>query len=271
MKLHYLNCAAMFPRCAKWGAPHLSRVPTHCILLEKEKELVLIDTGLGTRDMADLSRLGPTNLLLNARPDLADTAIDQIEKRGLDPADVRHIICTHLHSDHAGGLVDFPQARVHVLRQEFEAMTHPSGMIERGVYRKKQVEHGPRWVLHDESEISNETWFGMPCIRNIPDLPPEIVLVPLIGHTRGHCGVAIDTGEKWVLHCGDAYYVNAELGKGAPIDVACFTAMVHHDRFQALGQVKRIKRVLEENQGLVRPVCTHDHSQYQELFGRVLA
>lgn len=85
------------------------------------------------------------------------------------------------------------------------------------------------------------------------------------------CGVAIDTGGEWVFHCGDAYYVREELGARAPFDVACFTAMVHHDRQAALLQVNRIKSVLYKNRGVVRSVCTHDHSQYRALFGRALA
>lgn len=33
----------------------------------------------------------------------------------------------------------------------------------------------------------------------------EIVMVPFTGHTRGHCGVALRTGDRWLLHCGDVY------------------------------------------------------------------
>jgi glyoxylase-like metal-dependent hydrolase (beta-lactamase superfamily II) len=37
------------------------------------------------------------------------------------------------------------------------------------------------------------------------------LLVPLFGHTLGHCGVAIHQGDRWVLHVGDAYYLRIEL------------------------------------------------------------
>ncbi len=33
---------------------------------------------------------------------------------------------------------------------------------------------------------------------------PEILLVPLTGHTRGHCGVVIATSNGWLFQCGDA-------------------------------------------------------------------
>ena len=38
-----------------------------------------------------------------------------------------------------------------------------------------------------------------------------MLLVPLAGHSRGHTGVAIRTGEGWLLHCGDAYFHHGEI------------------------------------------------------------
>ena len=53
--------------------------------------------------------------------------------------------------------------------------------------------------------------FGFDCVRQLEGLPPEILLVPLIGHSRGHSGVAIDTGQGWLLHAGDAYFYHGEI------------------------------------------------------------
>ncbi|MGP3965322.1 hypothetical protein ACTWPT_56180 [Nonomuraea sp. 3N208] len=43
-------------------------------------------------------------------------------------------------------------------------------------------------------------------MRQLNGLPPEILLIPLAGHSRGHSGVAVDTGATWLLHAGDAYF-----------------------------------------------------------------
>ncbi|WP_197673995.1 MBL fold metallo-hydrolase [Micromonospora narathiwatensis] len=63
------------------------------------------------------ARLGQ-DFLACAQPDLDphETAVRQIERLGHSPADVRHIVVTHLHRDHTGGLADFPAARVHPAR-----------------------------------------------------------------------------------------------------------------------------------------------------------
>ena len=36
-------------------------------------------------------------------------------------------------------------------------------------------------------------------------------MIPLLGHTAGHCGIAIKQQNQWVLFCGDAYYSHLEL------------------------------------------------------------
>jgi glyoxylase-like metal-dependent hydrolase (beta-lactamase superfamily II) len=39
----------------------------------------------------------------------------------------------------------------------------------------------------------------------------EVLLVPLFGHTLGHCGIAVRHEGRWILHVGDAYYLRVEL------------------------------------------------------------
>jgi glyoxylase-like metal-dependent hydrolase (beta-lactamase superfamily II) len=53
-------------------------------------------------------------------------------------------------------------------------------------------------------------------VGDIPGLPPEILLVPLIGHTVGHTGVAVREDDRWLLHAGDAYFFHAEMRPDAP-------------------------------------------------------
>lgn len=51
------------------------------------------------------------------------------------------------------------------------------------------------------------TWLGLEAIR-LP-LTPAMYLIPLFGHTRVHCGVAIRDGEGWLFQCGDALPLSA--------------------------------------------------------------
>jgi glyoxylase-like metal-dependent hydrolase (beta-lactamase superfamily II) len=51
-----------------------------------------------------------------------ETAIAQIEALGFSWEDVKHIALTHFHYDHAGGLPDFPGAKVHIFQGELDAI-----------------------------------------------------------------------------------------------------------------------------------------------------
>ncbi len=138
------------------------------------------------------------------------------------------------------------------------------------VYRRCHYAHGPRWVTYEE--MSGERWFGLECVGGLQGLPENIVLVPLPGHTRGHTGVAVDTGKGWVLRCGDAYYVQEELrqrGRASP-GVRCFRRFAHMDITRARSSLEELKRLFREHGDEVTLVASHDQFAYRAVFGRPL-
>jgi glyoxylase-like metal-dependent hydrolase (beta-lactamase superfamily II) len=269
MKVHYLNCGTMYPRGAPLFVPYAERSCCLCLLLETESQLVLVDTGFGTMDMENPNRLRRYyNFVMNIQTDPEEPAVRQVEKMGFDPGDVRDIICTHLDPDHSGGLADFPQANVHVSEIELDALSNPRNHMEKTRVCRIHFSHGPKWVTH--GTISEEPWFGIDCMRDLPEFPPQIVLVPLPGHTRGQLGVAVDTGNGWLLHCGDAYYVKEELreiGK-APIGTRAFRRFAHCDHAQAMKTIAELKGVLREHGSEITTISSHDQFEYRNIFGR---
>ena len=195
MTIHHLNCGTLRPYY-----PKLQSI-VYCLLVESSKGLILVDTGFGTRDYSQPSMMMNVFLTLLGVPrDNDETAVEQVKSLGYAPEDIRHIVLTHLHLDHAGGLPDFPDAKVHVYRGEYEAMIHHTGLLSWGC-EKAHFRHDPHWVFHDSEQ---ETWFGFESIKVFKDCAPEIRLIMLPGHTHGHCGVAVATENGWLLHCGDA-------------------------------------------------------------------
>src|SRR5436190_15889062 len=162
----------MCPRGARMlagtgGLLQTAKLVAHCLLIETGGELVLVDTGFGTGDAADPGRLGgPFRALVRPVCDERETAVRQIERLGLDPADVRHVLITHLDLDHAGGLADFPDAEVHVFAPELAAATSPS-VREQSRYISAQWAHGPKWVEH---EVDGDSWLGFDSVRLLPGL-----------------------------------------------------------------------------------------------------
>lgn len=200
MKIHFLNCFTVDGR-----VPAPMRTGTLCLLVESEHRLTLVDTGLGVEDHAHPpAMLRALEVASNRRLDAEEAAVRQIARLGYKTEDVRDILLTHMHFDHCGGLPDFPGARVHVHRMEYEAFAGPRRRwSEMAGYIRRHTAHGPSMSLY---EAASETWFGFDAIR-LPFETP-MWLIPLFGHSRGHCGVAIGMAAGWLFHVGDAAPVN---------------------------------------------------------------
>ena len=221
MTIHYLNCFtcnARFPRHWRSGAL--------CLLIESDHGLVLVDTGLGTRDYVHAPGILSVFKLITIVPlDEEEAAIRQIIRLGYRPEDVRHIVLTHMHFDHAGGLPDFLWATVHVHKREYEAIQ--SGRIHRwtdGGYNRHILDHRPDVVLYEKTR---DKWYDFDAIR-LP-FEPEMYLLPLFGHTAGHCGVAVKDGDEWLLHVADA----ASFAEDAPDWAVRFVLGPHQARLRA--------------------------------------
>ncbi len=195
MAIHFLNC---FTCCA--------RVPSHwrtgqlCLLIETDRGLLLVDAGLGCDDyVRPPAILHAFRILVQLRMNPQEAAVHQLARLGYRTEDVRDIVLTHLHFDHAGGLRDFPHATVHVHRNEHEAFTRAPRRLSDLGYVRRHAAHRPEFVLYDDDA---DTWFDFPAIR-LP-FEPETWLVPLFGHTPGHCGVAIQSDSGWLFNVGSA-------------------------------------------------------------------
>lgn len=187
-----MTCSARIPRGLHTGAL--------CWLIEGDDGLILVDTGLGQADYVDRPAILRAFRMATILPfDPEQAAVCQIRQLGFAPDDVRHIVLTHLHFDHAGGVPDFPDATVHLHRRELEAFTGKRRHWLNFAYVRRHLAHDPRLILY---ETAGDRWFRFPAVR-LP-LGPEMWLVPLFGHTPGHCGVAIRAGDGWYLHAGDA-------------------------------------------------------------------
>ena len=200
--VHHINCGTI------GGLKTQGRcLICHCLLLETPRDgLVLVDTGLGLQDFADpAKRLGPAFTYFFARPvrDARCAAINRVKELGFSPRDVRNIVMTHLDLDHVGGLVDFPWAKVHVHATELEAaMTRPK-RLDRERYMPPMFAHHPDFEAYRES---GEKWLGFDAVKGLKGLPDDILMVPLAGHSRGQCGIAVRQGDGALLHAGDTYF-----------------------------------------------------------------
>ncbi|MCF6468861.1 MBL fold metallo-hydrolase [Nonomuraea sp. MG754425] len=255
MRVHHFDCARMLeiePADGPDSPLSPAAAVSHVLLVETDSSgLVLVDTGIGHADIAN-----PAERLLNdwvelTQPSLdpATTAVAQITALGLSPADVRHIVLTHLHRDHAGGLSDFPDAAVHL----FEAELADGGKTP------AQLAHGPKWVTYNSG--SGERWKGFDRVQALDAIAEEILLIPLHGHTPGHAGVAVRDTDRWLIHAGDAYMYHGEVDRPTP-DTHPLMELVQAsgevDREQRLAGVATLREMTLDPQGDVEVFSAHD-------------
>lgn len=276
MRIHHLNCGTCCPVGGRLfdgttDAP-LAHLVCHCLLIESDRGLVLVDTGYGTREVTQPGHrlAGFFRALNNPQLRMAETAVAQIRALGFDPRDVRHIVVTHLDFDHAGGLEDFPHATIHVTAREKEVADHGEGGAFVGTrrYRPLQWDEVEDWRLYPMG--GGERWFGFDAVRDLAGLPPEILLIPLPGHTWGHSGVAIDTGHGWLLHAGDAYFYRGEVGRERPIcppGLAGYQRLMEVDRTARLTNQQRLRDLSLDHGDRVRLICAHDPVEFELLAG----
>ena len=230
----------------------------HCVIFRIGGRVILLDTGFGTREMREPNRLLGDDALfkLGIVVDRRLTAHDRLLARGIRPDQVTDIILTHMDNDHAGGLHDFPGATVHVSREELDAY---DGLRPRGPYKPYQVAHQTNFKTYDRT---GEDWFGLEA-RNL-ELPGELdaKLVPLPGHTAGHCGVAYREDGKWSLHAGDAYFDSRmnflEHAPGLPLEIA-----FQSDADDRRASLERLRHLRAERGEEISMFCTHDQSEFE--------
>lgn len=276
MRVHHLNCISA---CPLGGAlmdgftkdSLRGRLTSHCLLLETSDSLVLVDTGYGLRDIAEpRTRLSAFFRFL-CRPEFREemTAVRQIRALGFDPRDVRHIVLSHLDFDHAGGLDDFPEARVHLLSDEVKSATRQATLLDRMRYRPQQWGTRDRWRSYPAH--AGERWFGFDAVRALDGVDPDVLMIPLIGHTLGHAAVAVKLEERWLLYAADAYFYHAEMDADGPHctpGLRVYQTMMEKDRHRRLDNQRRLRVLRATHSKEVTIFCAHDAVEFTRLAGR---
>lgn len=267
MRIHHLNCGCMCPLGGRLfdgrsRGPY-AHIVCHCLLIESPDGLVLVDTGFSPSDFRQpeerLTALftETNNIVFDRRY----TAIGAIEELGYRASDVRHVVLTHLDFDHAGGLVDFPQARVHLTFRERWTAARARGPIDGRRYRPAQWAGVEDWRAYN---AEGEPWMGFPAVRALEGLPPEILMISLPGHTLGHAGVAVASDQGWLLHAGDAYFFHGEIHgprRRCPPGLRVYQSLMEQDRRLRQENQRRLRALANDPAAGVRIVCSHDSGE----------
>jgi glyoxylase-like metal-dependent hydrolase (beta-lactamase superfamily II) len=270
MRIHHLNCGLMAPLGGRlfdgFSTGPTARLTCHCLLIETDDGLILVDTGFGVKDMErPHRRLSPLFLYLdNIQLDYRLTARHQIEALGFSARDVRHILMTHLDFDHAGGIEDFPWAMVHVSAAELDTAMHPQGPIARRRYPRRQLDEVRNWATY---RPGGARWFGFEAVQELRGVPPEILMVALPGHTPGQVGIAVADGDGWLLHAADCYFHRHEMDRDereCPPATRGYQRLMATDYDLHLHNQARLREVYR-SEDRISVFCTHDAVEFEVL------
>jgi N-acyl homoserine lactone hydrolase len=214
-----------------------TEAPYFFYVVEHSEGTVLFDSG-GHPDLVDqpVRRLGvEAGEAFTITMVAGDDVVSQLARAGIAPADVGHVVQSHLHYDHAGGLELFPHAQAYVQRAELAAVVdHPAD--QRLFYCAADYAHRTDWTTLDgEYDL-----FG----------DGRVLIVPTPGHTAGHQSliVHLDSGTTVIL-AADTVYNPEEFAQRR-------VSSVYSDAEAMLTSIDRLTTLRDQHDALI--LFTHD-------------
>ena len=216
---------------------------------------ILIDAGLHpscAKDVAgNMGRAG--KLLYQVRMDHDQALRVQLPEREIQTRDIKVVVLTHLHIDHASAVSEFPDSTFVVDGHEWESAA--KGGTLRG-YHPRQFDHAFDWRTLDYRADPVESFAGFAASIDLFG-DGSVRVVSTRGHTLGHQSVIVRTNERELLILGDAAYTEPGLrGQAVPFQV--------EDEHLYRRSLKEVRQYLEQTpDALVIP--SHDYRLWPEL------
>jgi glyoxylase-like metal-dependent hydrolase (beta-lactamase superfamily II) len=195
-------------RDREWTEP----LPIYAFAIEHPEGVIVVDTGETARvaEPGYFPRWHPVfRLAVREWVEPEQEIGPQLERLGIQRSDVRRVVMTHLHTDHAGGLHHFPDNEILVSRAE---LAYAAGL--RGRVRGYPNRRWPAWFHPTLVDLQPEPFGPFPQSLRLTEAG-DVTLVPLPGHSPGQLGVVVEEGDHSVLLGADASYTQDLLLRGA--------------------------------------------------------
>lgn len=238
------------------GASEVRSFPAGVFLYERGDVRVLFDTGYPTGQWRTGWRGAAYRRLLPPVVSHHDDVSVVLRTAGVDPASVTHVVLSHLHPDHIGGLRRFPEACIVMTDGQLRTLRAAplrSGLLPGLV---------PEWFDDAERIVLAEDDFRPlrvrgTTLRAAQPLGAGFTIIDLPGHADGHIGALI---EERVLLAGDAAW-GADL-LGCADRMRRIPSLVQHD----IDAYRRTAALLRDAaEAGLEIVCSHDPVHRQEL------
>ncbi len=241
------------------GAPRgVRQFPSGVFLYDApDGRRVLFDTGYATGDWDTGWRGAVYRRLLPPIVDEEDDVAAQLRAVGVEPASVTHVVLSHLHPDHVGGVRRFPSATFVLTEGTLRTLAEPR--LRTGVLTGLL----PAWFATAARTLLGPGDFRTVDVAGVPLRAADLLgdgaylVVDLPGHADGHVGALV---EGRVLLAGDAAWGSDLLE--ATGSMRRLPRLVQHDP-ERYAQTAATLRALAD--AGIRIVCSHDPLREREL------
>lgn len=218
----------------EWTPP----LPIHAWVIEHPEGVIVVDTG----ETARVSEPGYFpwwhpyfRLAVRSQVTPEQEVGPQLKRLGIDPGDVRCVVMTHLHTDHAGGVAHFSRSRILVSEAEIRAARGLPGQL-----RGYLPQRWPDWFRPERIPFQREPWETFSESVRVTEAG-DVRIVPTPGHSAGHVSVVVEEDEQVLLLAGDTSYTEANMLAGVLDGVAAVGGGEQSAR-QTLERIREVTR-----------------------------
>jgi N-acyl homoserine lactone hydrolase len=174
-------------------------LPIYAWVIDHPEGIILVDTGETSKssDPNYYPHWHPFyrgSLRMNVRPE--DEIGPQLGSMGITQKDIRTLVLTHFHTDHAGGLHHFPDTEILATGSDHRLASGFGGRL-RGFL--------PKWFSPKSIALEPERFGPFEQSYKVTQAG-DVLIVPTPGHTPGHVSVVVNTEDVTYFLAGDTSY-----------------------------------------------------------------